>query len=83
MSSAFERVLSLWLSYREEEEIKEGKAERVARERALRGRVLGDRVKVLRWLKSGQSGSQREVAAVLGYTERQVPRGWALYGPGV
>jgi transposase len=48
-------------------------------EKRLRGRPIADRVKLLRLLKAGTIRSVRAAAPVLGYSERQLQRWWALY----
>lgn len=51
-------------------------------ERALRGQPGADRVKLLRWLKSGQERSLARAATTLGYSERHVQRWWQRYVAG-
>jgi transposase len=48
-------------------------------ERQLRGRPVADRVTLLRLLKTRTCRSLRGAAPLLGYSERQLQRWWAIY----
>lgn len=67
----------MWLDYRQA--IAESAADLVALERRYRGAGVADRIKMLRLLKTDAYPSQRQVATVLGYTERQLRRWWQVY----
>jgi transposase len=51
-------------------------------ERRLRRRPLADRVKLLRLLKTRTCRSLRGAAPMLGYSQRQLQRWWAIYSTG-
>jgi|SRR5688572_5680470 transposase len=53
-----------------------------ALERAVRGTAAADRLKLLRWLKSGQEPSVHHAASRLGYSVRCAQRWWACYRDG-
>jgi transposase len=67
----------MWIDYRQA--IEESAADLIQLERRYRGAGVGDRVKMLRLLKTEAYPSQRQVATALGYTERQLRRWWGLY----
>jgi transposase len=67
----------MWIDYRQA--IGESAADLLKLERRYRGAGVGDRVKMLRLLKTEAYPSQRQLATVLGYTERQLRRWWRLY----
>ena len=66
-----------WIDYREQ--IPQSTTALLVLEKRLRGRPIADRVKLLRLLKAGTIRSVRAAAPVLGYSERQLQRWWALY----
>src|SRR5512134_192163 len=70
----------MWIDY--EQAIRESAEELLAVERRQRTSAVADRVKRLRLLKTNTYPSQRQVATVLGYTERQLRRWWQRYGQG-
>lgn len=67
----------MWIDY--QQAIGESAADLVTLERQYRGVAVADRVKMLRLLKTEVYPSQRQLATVLGYTERQLRRWWRLY----
>lgn len=67
----------MWIDY--QQAIGESAADLLTLERQYRGGAIADRVKMLRLLKTDAYPSQRQVATVLGYTERQVRRWWRIY----
>lgn len=67
----------MWIDYREQ--IPQSTTALLVLEKRLRGRPIADRVKLLRLLKAGTIRSLRAAAPVLGYSERQLQRWWALY----
>jgi transposase len=71
---------AMWIDY--PQAISQSAAELLTLERQQRGSAVADRVKMLRLLKTNVYPSQRQVAAVLGYTERQVRRWWSVYSEG-
>ena len=50
-----------------------------AQEKRLHDATLADRLKMLRLLKSGRYRSQRQVAPLLGHSERTLRRWWRIY----
>lgn len=70
----------MWIDY--QQAIAESAADLLTLERQCRGAGVADRVKMLRLLKSDAYPSQRQLAAVLGYTERQLRRWWRIYTHG-
>src|SRR5512143_1025477 len=70
----------MWIDYRQA--IGESAADLIKLERRYRGAGVGDRVKMLRLLKTQAYPSQRQLATALGYTERQLRRWWRLYAHG-
>jgi transposase len=70
----------MYINYREA--IRETSAELARLERTERRRRGGDRIKLLRLLKTGEESSLTEAAAVLGYSERQAQRWWKCYREG-
>ena len=70
----------MWIDYRQA--IGESAADLLQLERRYRGAGVGDRVKMLRLLKTAAYPSQRQVATALGYTERQLRRWWQRYAHG-
>jgi transposase len=70
----------MWIAY--DEQIPQRPAALSAVERRLRGRPIGDRIKLLRLLKTRTIRSLRAAAPVLGYSERQLQRWWATYTGG-
>lgn len=70
----------MWIDDRQA--VRESTAERLAVERQQRGSAIAERVKMLRLLKTQASPSQRQVATVVGYTERQLRRWWRVYTQG-
>lgn len=70
----------MWIDYRQA--IGESAADLIQLERRYRSVGVGDRVKMLRLLKTEAYPSQRQVAIALGYTERQLRRWWRLYAHG-
>ena len=50
-----------------------------AQEKRLHDATLADRLKMLRLLKSGRCRSQRQVAPLLGHSERTLRRWWRIY----
>jgi transposase len=67
----------MWIDYGEQ--IPQSTTALLMLEKQLRGRPVADRVKLLRLLKSGTIRSLRAAAPVLGYSERQLQRWWAIY----
>lgn len=67
----------MWIDY--SQAIVESAADLLTLERRHRGAAVADRLKMLRLLKTDAYPSQRQVAAVLGYTERQLRRWWEVY----
>src|SRR5512144_2831072 len=67
----------MWIDY--EQTIRERAEELLTVERRQRTSAVADRVKMLRLLKTNTYPSQRQVATVLGYTERQLRRWWRVY----
>jgi transposase len=67
----------MWIDYRQA--IGENAADLIKLERRYRGAGVGDRIKMLRLLKTEAYPSQRQLATALGYTERQLRRWWRLY----
>lgn len=70
----------MWIDY--EQAISESAADLLTVERQHRGSAIADRVKMLRLLKTDAYPSQRQLAMVLGYTERQLRRWWRVYSHG-
>src|SRR5512144_2427005 len=70
----------MWIDYRQA--IGESAADLLQLERRYRRAGVGDRVKMLRLLKTEAYPSQRQVAIALGYTERQLRRWWRRYAHG-
>lgn len=62
--------------------IAEGERELEGLERKLRGERTQVRVRLLRLLRSGQVGSVRAAAPLLGYSQRQLQTWWGLYKRG-
>lgn len=67
----------MWINY--QQAIVESAADLVTLERQYRGVAVADRIKMLRLLKIEVYPSQRQLATVLGYTERQLRRWWRMY----
>jgi transposase len=67
----------MWIDYREQ--ISQSTTALLVLEKQLRGRPIADRAKLLRLLKAGTIRSLRAAAPVLGYSERQLQRWWAIY----
>jgi transposase len=59
--------------------IKETEADLEQQEKELRPTKLVDRVRMLRFLKSGQLSTLEECAVILGYNVRQLKRWWKQY----
>ena len=70
----------MWINYTQQ--IQESVSQLEALERQHRGRATGDRIQMLRLLKSGSFRSRRELVPLLGYCERQLQRWWASYRQG-
>lgn len=70
----------MWIDYRQA--IGESAADLLTLERRYRGAGIGDRITMLRLLKTEVYPSQRQLATALGYTERQLRRWWRLYTHG-
>jgi transposase len=66
----------MWIDYGEQ--IPQSTIPLLVLEKRLRGRPIADRVKLLRLLKAGTIRSLRAAAPVLGYSERQLQRWWAI-----
>src|SRR5512144_1977553 len=70
----------MWIDYRQA--IGESASDLLKLERRYRGAGIGDRVKMLRLLKTEAYPSQRQLATALDYTERQLRRWWRRYAHG-
>jgi hypothetical protein len=70
----------MWIDY--EQAIPESATDLLTVERQHRGSAVADRVKMRRLLKTDAYPSQRQLARVLGYTERQRRRWWRVYSHG-
>lgn len=70
----------MWIDYGRR--VTETVEELARQERALRGHPGGDRIRLLRLLKSGEERSLARAATTLGYCERQVQRWWQRYTTG-
>jgi transposase len=70
----------MWINYAAG--ITQSEDELLRLERRLRHRPTADRVQLLRLLKTRAVRSLRAAAPLLGYSERQVQRWWALYKTG-
>lgn len=70
----------MWIDYTHQ--IRESPTQLARREKKWRGHPIADRIKMLRLLKSQAYRSRRALAQVLGYSERQLQRWWALYQAG-
>ena len=67
----------MWIDY--PDQIQESVDTLLAQERRLRTSAVADRVKMLRLLKSGRYRSQRQLAPLLGHSDRTLRRWWQRY----
>ena len=67
----------MWIHY--PDQIQESVATLLAQERRLRSSAVADRVKMRRLLKSGRYRSQRQLAPLLGHSDRTLRRWWQRY----
>ena len=67
----------MWIHY--PDRIQESVDTLLAQERRLRTSAVADRVKMLRLLKSGRYRSQRQLAPLLGCSDRTLRRWWQRY----
>lgn len=67
----------MWIYY--PDRIQESVDTLLAQERRLRRSAVADRIKMLRLLKSGRYRSQRQLAPLLGHSDRTLRRWWRRY----